>query len=145
MAHFAEIDENNVVIRVLVVDNEHENRGEEYLSIDCGLGGKWVQTSYNTFLGKHKNGKTQFRKNYAGPGMIYDEERDAFYTPQPYPSWVLNEEICNWEAPVPLPTPHVEHYAWNEEIGEWNLVIPLPVDEITEPGIVRKAQIATGE
>lgn len=73
MAHFAEIDSNNKVIRVLVIDNEHENRGEEYLAIDCGLGGRWIQTSYNR----------NFRGAFAGEGYLYDEAKDEFIEPLP--------------------------------------------------------------
>lgn len=99
MAHFAEIDKNNIVLRVIVVPNEQEHRGQEYLANDVGLGGTWLKTSYNTYGGVHANGGTPFRKNYAGIGMTYDEQRDAFIAPQPDPSWVLNEQTCLWEDP----------------------------------------------
>lgn len=78
MAHFAEIDENNVVLRVLVVDDLHEANGHEFLSETLGLGGTWLKTSYNTSAGVHTLGGTPFRKNYAGIGYTYDSERDAF-------------------------------------------------------------------
>ena len=94
MAHFAEIDANNMVLRVLVVDNAQEYRGQDFLSIDIGLGGRWIQTSYN--------GTT--RKNFAGGGYYYDEVRDAFIPPKPFPSWILNDATCQWEAPVTRPT-----------------------------------------
>ena len=84
MAHFAKI-ENNIVINVVVVDNEHEEYGQEYLN-SLGLEGTWIQTSYN------KN----FRKNYAGIGYTYDEQRDAFIPPKPEGNYVLDEETCTW-------------------------------------------------
>lgn len=112
MAHFAEIDENGVVLRVLVVPDAQEHRGQEFLADDLGLGGTWVQTSYNA----------RIRKNYAGIGMTYDAERDAFIAPQPYASWILNEETCHWEAPVPYPTDGVM-YSWNEETTDWESIV----------------------
>ena len=99
MAHFAEIDQNNRVLRVLVVPDEQEHRGEEYLSEDLKLGGTWLRTSYNTHGGVHKNGGTPFRKNYAGIGMTYDHQRDAFIAPQPEQGWIINEDTCLWDDP----------------------------------------------
>ena len=90
MAHFAEINDN-AVSRILVVPDEEEGRGQEFLADDLGLGGTWVQTSYNTHAGAHRLGGTPFRGNYAGIGHTYDADLDAFYGSQPYPSWVLNE------------------------------------------------------
>ena len=113
MAHFAEIDNDGVVLRVLVVPDAQENRGQEFLADDLGLGGTWVQTSYNS----------RIRKNYAGIGMSYDVERDAFITPKPYESWILNENICQWEAPVARPDSiDGELWIWNEENLEWEMV-----------------------
>jgi hypothetical protein len=111
MAHFAEIDNNGVVLRVLVVPNEQEHRGQEFLASDLDLGGTWVQTSYNATI----------RKNYAGIGMFYDVQRDAFISEQPFASWVLNEETCKWEAPVLYPTDGLM-YSWNEELTDWEAV-----------------------
>jgi len=115
MAHFAELDETNIVKRVIVVHNNElldENGNElEQKGIDfCVnlLGGKWVQTSI------HAN----IRKNYAGIGMIYDPMRDAFIGQKPYESWVLNEETCQWIPPVPYPTDS-KNYFWNEETLVW--------------------------
>ena len=108
MAHFAEIDENGVVVRVLVVPDSQETRGQEYLADDLGLGGTWVQTSYNA----------RIRKNYAGIGMIYDNTRDAFIADQPYASWILNEETCQWEAPIAYPTDGLM-YSWDEKTTDW--------------------------
>lgn len=117
MAHFAEIDENNIVIRVLVVDDRHENNGHHYLSNDCGLGGTWIKTSYNTSGGKHKHGGKPFRKNYAGVGYAYDVDRDAFIPPKPYESWILDEESCVWQAPITCP--ETGSYSWDEETLSW--------------------------
>ena len=110
MAHFAEIDKNSVVVRVLVVPDAEENRGQEFLADDLELGGTWVQTSYNA----------RIRKNYAGIGMTYDASRDAFIPVQPFASWVLNEDTCLWEAPVARPDSiDGEFWIWNEENLEW--------------------------
>lgn len=119
MAHFAELDENNVVKRVVVVDDMHQDNGQNFLAVTCGLGGTWVKTSYNTLGGVHQYGGTPFRKNYAGVGYIYDVERDAFYMPQPYPSWILNEDSCIWEAPVTRPNDD-KNYIWNESTLSWD-------------------------
>lgn len=97
MAHFAEIDSDNIVIRVCAVDDEQEHRGQEFLAVDLGLGGTWLQTSYNTIGGVHINGGTPFRKNYAGIGYTYDADRDAFIPPKPDGDFTLNEETCLWE------------------------------------------------
>ena len=86
MAHFAEIDENGIVVRVLVVPDAEEHRGQDFLANDLTLGGTWVQTSYNNNI----------RKNYAGIGMSYDAERDAFIAPQCHDTAVLDEETCRW-------------------------------------------------
>jgi len=112
MSHFAEIDENDVVLRVLVIEQD---------VIDTGLFGdpsKWVQTSYNTHGGVHKLGGTPLRKNYAGIGYKYDRVRDAFIPPRPYPSWILNDDSCLWESPVPYPDDD-NIYTWNEDTISW--------------------------
>lgn len=112
MAHFAEIDKNGVVLQVLVVPDEQEHRGQDFLASDLGLSGTWVQTSYNS----------RIRKNYAGIGMTYDATRDAFIPQQPFASWVLNEETCHWEAPTPQPDSiDGEIWSWNEENLEWEI------------------------
>ena len=121
MAHFAEIDENGIVLRVLVVDNAQESNGQDFLANTLGLGGTWVKTSYNTVGGVHTNGGTPLRKNYAGIGYTYDSDRDAFIPPKPFASWTLNEDSCLWEAPVAMPTDG-ERYTWNEETTSWDLV-----------------------
>ena len=121
MAHFAEIDENNVVTRVLVVSDDQQDRGHEFLSQDLGLGGTWLKTSYNTIAGEHKNGGTPFRKNYAGIGFTYDADRDAFIPPKPFDSWLLDEDKCIWEAPTPMPTDE-KLYNWDEDTTSWKEV-----------------------
>jgi len=120
MAHFAEIDENNIVTRVLVVGDDQENRGQEFLANDLGLGGTWKKTSYNTVGGVHSNGGTPFRKNYAGIGFTFDEARDAFIPPKPFNSWNLNEDTCLWEAPIPMPVEEGKIFTWNEETTSWD-------------------------
>jgi len=106
MANFAELDENNIVTRVLVTNNAFPNEGYDWL-VD-NLGGTWIQTSYNATI----------RFNYAGVGFTYDLERDAFISPKPYESWLLVEETCQWESPVPYPDDGLM-YSWNEEIIDW--------------------------
>ena len=118
MAHFAEINADNLVVRVLVVPDAQEDRGQEFLADDLGLGGTWKKTSYNTQAGVHVNGGTPYRKNYAGISYTFDAERDAFIAPKPYASWVLDEATCNWQAPVAMPTDD-KMYRWNEETISW--------------------------
>ena len=108
MAHFAELDDNNVVLRVIVTANNDSNGDEGYQWLVNNLGGRWVQTSYNA----------NFRKNFAGIGFTYDEELDAFIPPKPYESWVLNEKTCRWESPVPYPEDGKVYY-WNEDSLTW--------------------------
>lgn len=99
MAHWAELDNTNTVIRVLVGNNEHPDEGYQWL-ID-NLGGRWIKTSYNTLGGIHILGGTPLRKNYAGPGFTYDEQLDAFIPPKPAgEGWILNEDTCLWENPL---------------------------------------------
>ena len=129
MAYFAEIDVLKRVTRVIKVydeDTQDEN-GIEVESIGAKFcstlmdGGTWVQTSYNTFKGKHNLGGTPFRKNYANVGYTYDETRDAFIPPKPYPSWTLIEDQCVWQAPV-LRTAEgdpLKKAEWNEEEQKW--------------------------
>lgn len=106
MAHFAQLDDNNIVLRVIVVSDEHEATGEQWCHEFAG--GRWKQTSYNA----------RIRKNFAGKGYIYDENRDAFISPKPYPSWILNEETCQWQAPNPKPDNQYQ-YRWSELLGKW--------------------------
>ena len=123
MAHFAEVDENNIVTRVLVVDNANEDNGQEFLAETLGLGGTWIKTSYNTSGGVHNNGGTPLRKNYAGIGYSYDAERDAFIPPKPYNSWLLNDETCLWDAPTPMPVEEGKMFRWVEEDLNWQEVV----------------------
>lgn len=125
MAHFAEVDENNIVVRVLVVGDDQEHRGHEFLANDLGLGGTWIKTSYNTHAGQHLNGGTPFRYNYAGVGYTWDAafgEDGAFIPPKPFPSWTLNSDKAIWDSPVPYPNDG-KMYIWNEEDGNWDEVV----------------------
>lgn len=110
MAHWAELDENNIVLRVTVGDNNESDEGYQWL-ID-NLGGRWIKTSYNG----------RIRKNFAGIGFVYDENRDAFIPPKPFNSWILNEETCIWEAPTSYPSDG-KIYTWNESTLSWDEVI----------------------
>lgn len=125
MAHYAQV-ENGVVTKVIVAEQDFVD----------GIEGVWLQTSYNTSGGVHTLGGTPLRKNFAGVGMIYDAGRDAFYLPQPYPSWTLDESTCYWKAPVEYPPPKgglvVEggtgeetnrvQYVWDEPSTNWIVV-----------------------
>lgn len=116
MAHFAQLDENNVVTQVIVVHNndcmldgqENETIGVLFCKSLFGQNTRWKQTSYNA----------KMRKNYAGIGFVYDAARDAFIPPSPYPSWTLDETTCQWRAPVPMPTDG-KLYVWDEAQGAW--------------------------
>jgi hypothetical protein len=119
MAHFAQLNEDNIVTQVIVIHNnelldengvEQESKGQQFCT--NLLGGNWVQTSYNA----------SFRKNYAGIGFTYDSFRDAFIPPEHYPSWVLNEDTCQWEAPTAYPSDG-KHYTWDEENTVWAEVL----------------------
>lgn len=98
MAHWAELDDNNIVKQVIVTANEMPNEGRDWLL--ATFGGRWMQTSYNTYGGQHLLGGTPLRKNYAGMGFTYDPKRDAFIPPKPTENAVLNEETCLWEIPT---------------------------------------------
>ncbi len=139
MAHFAQLDENNIVTNVNVLNDYDlidKRASWDFLGIFTGnrtpeeVGDalcrwhhkndnrRWVLTCRDTRLGKHRKGGVPFRKNYAGIGMIYDEERDAFYVPQPYKSWIFNEDTANWEPPIPRPQTGI--YWWNEDKIKWD-------------------------
>ena len=109
MSHWAEIDENNIVVRVLVGNNSEPDEGEAFMN---SLGGTWVKTSYNGNI----------RKNFAGIGYEYRSDIDAFVAPKPFASWILNEETARWESPVPYPTDGIM-YQWNEELTDWKAII----------------------
>jgi hypothetical protein len=124
MAHFAKLNENNLVIFVTVGRDEDDGKEDE---LCARTGQTYKQTSYNTHGGIHALGGTPFRKNYAGIGYTYDAGRDAFIPPKPFDSWVLNESTCLWDSPVPYPTdigtpetPKI--YTWNEETKNWDLI-----------------------
>lgn len=129
MAHFAQLDENNVVTQVIVVSNNEllDASGVEREEMGIGFcqrlfGGNWKQTSYNH----------NFRKRYAGIGYTYNAELDAFIPPKPWPSWVLNNTTAEWDPPIPIPTDNgnlredgtMIHYSWNEEAQSWDLIQP---------------------
>ena len=111
MAHYAKVN-NGIVERVIVAEQEFFNT-----FVDTSPG-KWIQTSYNTHGGQHANGGTPLRKNYAGIGYAYDEQRDAFIPPKPYPSWTMSEETCLWSAPKAMPNDE-KHYRWDESTLNW--------------------------
>lgn len=117
MAHFAELDVNNTVLRVIVVNNNElldngvESEAKGIAFCQSLFGGNWLQTSYNG----------NKRKNYAGVGFAYDAVRDAFIPPKPYSSWTLDENTCQWKAPVPYPTDG-KQYVWDEEAQTWKQV-----------------------
>ena len=120
MAHWAEIDNDNIVTRVLVVADNVED-GQAFLADELGLGGTWTKTSYNTIGGVHTNGGTPFRKNFAGIGYTFDAAKDAFIPPKPFASWTLNNASCLWEAPTAMPTDE-KLYTWDEETTSWKEV-----------------------
>ena len=119
MSHFAKV-EDGTVTQVIVAEQEFIDTGA------LGDANQWVQTSYNTRGGKHyapnsneEDSGTPLRKNFAGIGYVYDSVKDAFYAPQPYPSWTLNEDTCGWEAPVAYPTDDDKRYSWDEDTTAW--------------------------
>ena len=120
MSHFAKIDKDGIVQRVLVADQNFIDSGA------VGDANNWVQTSYNTRGGVHyapnsrtPDGGVALRKNYAGKGYIYDKVRDAFIAPQPFPSWTLDEDSCIWNPPVAHPMDGKGPYKWDEDVGNW--------------------------
>jgi hypothetical protein len=129
MASFAKIGLNNKVIEVLSVVNEvlHDSNGIEQESIGIDFLTKltgypiWKQTSYNTYGGINNNGGTPLRKNHAGIGYTYDEDKDAFISPKPFNSWILNEDTCLWNAPIAYPQDD-NRYTWNESTLTWDIV-----------------------
>jgi hypothetical protein len=131
MASFAKLNSENVVTTVVSVVNEvlKDSNGIEQESIGVQFlrtlynepNSVWVQTSYNTHGGIHNNGGTPFRKNHAGIGFTYDEQRNAFIPIKPFNSWILNESTCNWEAPISKPNDG-NRYNWNEENLSWDIV-----------------------
>ena len=106
MSHWAEIDNNNKVIRILVGDNNQPDEGEAFMN---SLGGTWVKTSYNANI----------RKNFAGIDFTYDAIRDAFIPPKPFNSWILDEDTCHWQPPAPIPVVEGKFYYWSEDDLSW--------------------------
>ena len=130
MAHFAKLGTGNIIEKVEVVSNDiatTEQAGVEFLQNLYKDRAVWKKTSYNTIGGVHLTGGTPFRKNFAGKGFTYDEDRDAFIEPKPFNSWTLNEATCLWDPPVPMPTLTQEqidnnnYYTWNETNQTWDL------------------------
>jgi hypothetical protein len=128
MASFAKLNLENIVEQVISVHNnelldngiESEQKGIDFCKSLFGQDTNWKQTSYNTQRGIHKLGGTPFRKNHAGIGFTYDQNRDAFIPPKPYNSWLLNEDTCQWQSPVPYPEDK-KRYIWNEGNQTWDL------------------------
>jgi hypothetical protein len=115
MSHFAKLDKDNVVVCVTAGRQEDDGKEEE---LSVRTGDVYKQTSYNTVGGVHLLGGVPFRKNFAGIGYTYDEQRDAFIPPNPFPSWTLNEQTCLWNPPIPKPL-NGKFYVWNEETLSW--------------------------
>lgn len=128
MVHYAEIDDNNIVLRVIVCDTREW--------CEQNLGGRWVRTYYNT------PGHT-----FAGIGFIYYPDLDNFSPPKPYPSWILDTNTMQWNAPVPYPTDPIDpnsYYVWNEELQQWDLVVipqPDPIPEAVMPTIIEEPTV----
>jgi hypothetical protein len=114
MSHFAQINQDNTVVQVIVAESDVINSGL------FGDPAQWIQTSYRTQGGQHPEG-TPLRKNFAGIGYTYDPVRDAFIPPQPYASWVLNEDTCLWHAPLPRPQDD-NYYVWSEDLQQWLVI-----------------------
>ena len=112
MSHFAKV-ENNIVTEVIVIEQDVLNTGL------WGDPTQWVQTSYNTYGGVHQLGGIPLRKNYAGIGYTYDSERDAFISPKPFESWILDEDTCLWSSPIPYPEDGLA-YTWNDTLMSWD-------------------------
>ena len=126
MAHYAILNDNNIVVNVITGKDEGADIDwEKHYAMILDIPENRVKrTSYNTVNGSHLLGGTPFRKNYAGVGFLYDPVRDAFYYPKPLESWILNEQTCTWNAPVARPTTELEdnqYYTWNEETQSWTL------------------------
>ena len=132
MAHYAFLDENNIVTEVIVGKNENEENIDWEVQYGNFRGQTCKRTSYNTQGGVHGLGGTPLRKNYAGIGYTYDSQRDAFIPPKPFASWQLNDASCLWESPTPYPTDvgtaeAPKRYVWNEETLAWKLVETAPI------------------
>jgi hypothetical protein len=126
MAHYAFLDQNNIITEVIVGKDEGEEGTDWEQHYGSFRGQTCKRTSYNTHGGVHNGGGTPFRKNYAGIGYTYDGVIDGFIPPKPFPSWVLNEQTCLWDAPTPYPTDGAQ-YTWDEETLGW---VELPTPEL---------------
>ena len=130
MAYFAKLGTNNIVEKVISISNsvlkdsngiEQEQLGIDFINNLYNTQDIWKQTSYNTHGGVHSLNKTPLRKNYAGIGFTYDEQKDAFIPPKPYASWILNENTCLFKSPISYPTDG-KNYIWNENTLSWDLI-----------------------
>jgi len=121
MAHYALLDENNFVTQVIVGKNENDVNMDWEKYYELIYKKKCKRTSYNTIANTHRLGGTPFRKNYAGIGFYYDEQRDAFIPPKPYDSWILNDQTCLWDPPVDMPVDGNDYF-WNQETNSWEIV-----------------------
>lgn len=151
MAHYAQVNEDNVVVDIMKINDDYEDYGEDFINNICMIPGRWIKTSYNTYGNKHKYGSSPFRGNYAMVGGTYDPIKDVFLHRKTYPSMVLNEETLLWEYAVPFPDVIIlppekiltdipgriiiktHEYKWNEDIVNWELIyneeiIDLPLD-----------------
>ena len=151
MAHFAQINEDNVVIDIMKILDDYEDHGEDFINNVCMIPGRWIKTSYNTLGNIHNYGGTPFRGNYAKIGGTYDPIRDVFLDKKMYPSMVLDEETLQWEYAIPFPDVIIlppekiltdipgrilikeDRYEWNEDIVNWELkhyekIIDIPLD-----------------
>jgi hypothetical protein len=118
MAHYAFLNKNNIVTEVIVGKKEGEEGVDWESHYSVFRGQTCKRTSYNTHGGVHSSGGTPYRKNYAGIGYTYDESRDAFIPPKPFNSWLLDEDTCQWKAPIPYPNDD-KRYTWDEETRSW--------------------------
>lgn len=151
MAHYAQVNEDNVVVDIMKISDDYEDYGEDFINNICMIPGRWIKTSYNTYGNKHKYGGSPFRGNYAMIGGTYDPIKDVFLHRKTYPSMVLNEETLLWEYAVPFPDVIIlppekiltdisgriiiktHEYRWDEDIVNWKLmyheeIIDLPLD-----------------
>ena len=158
MAHFAQVDENNIVIQVIVADQEFIDQlviietppvveeeepveGEDSVAEEKKPTKRWIQTSYYTMGGVHRNGGVPLRANYAGIGDTYDEENDVFYKPKPYPSFIISAPAWQWAPPIPRPQEPLqegEKYVWDEASTSWVVWSPKP--EVIEEEEVPKEE-----
>lgn len=117
MAHWAKIDENNIVTDVIVTSNDEADEGEAW--VHERLGGRWIKTSYNTRHNQHLEGGVPFRGNFAGKGFYYDEDLDVFVEPKPFDSWIFDQDTVSWKAPKEKPLENGDQYVWDEEAQDW--------------------------